>query len=155
MIIHMLNRMALKQIQAWYLGFMMMWIVEEVEVEVVVMLQDGHGRKMETGCVQIQGLWFDNARPAGAGGTGAVGGRGRGHGGGDTGERACHVGGSMGLFGSNDWPCPMCGNINWAKCMKCNICNTNKSGHSECGVRGGCAGGYKELDEEEIEETRR
>nr|XP_018685735.1 PREDICTED: uncharacterized protein LOC103996489 isoform X2 [Musa acuminata subsp. malaccensis] len=107
MIIHMLNRMALKQIQAWYLGFMMMWIVEEVEVEVVVMLQDGHGRKMETGCVQIQGLWFDNARPAGAGGTGAVGGRGRGHGGGDTGERACHVGGSMGLFGSNDWPCPM------------------------------------------------
>ncbi|XP_064979431.1 transcription initiation factor TFIID subunit 15-like [Musa acuminata AAA Group] len=91
------------------------------------MLQDSHGRKMETGCVQIQGLWYDNARPAGAGGTGAVGGRGRGRGGGDTGERARHVGGSMGLFGSNEWPCPI----------------------------GGCAGGYKELDEEEIEETRR
>ncbi|CAD5165532.1 unnamed protein product [Musa acuminata subsp. malaccensis] len=30
--------------------------------------------------------------------------------------------------------CHTCGNINWAKCMKCNICNTNKSGHSECGV---------------------
>ncbi|PPD90754.1 hypothetical protein GOBAR_DD12299 [Gossypium barbadense] len=60
-----------------------------------------------------------------------------------------------GLFGPNDWPCPMCGNINWAKRMKCNICNTNKPGHNEGGVRGGRAGGYKELDEEEIEETRR
>ncbi|PPS08419.1 hypothetical protein GOBAR_AA12227 [Gossypium barbadense] len=48
-----------------------------------------------------------------------------------------------------------CGNINWAKRMKCNICNTNKPGHNEGGVRGGRAGGYKELDEEEIEETRR
>ncbi|PPD90756.1 hypothetical protein GOBAR_DD12301 [Gossypium barbadense] len=48
-----------------------------------------------------------------------------------------------------------CGNINWAKHMKCNICNTNKPGHNEGGVRGGRAGGYKELDEEEIEETRR
>ncbi|TYH77082.1 hypothetical protein ES332_D04G129100v1, partial [Gossypium tomentosum] len=40
-----------------------------------------------------------------------------------------------GLFGPNDWPCPMCGNINWAKRMKCNICNTNKPGHNEGGVR--------------------
>lgn len=48
-----------------------------------------------------------------------------------------------------------CGNINWAKRMKCNVCNTNKPGHNEGGVRGGRAGGYKELDEEEIEETRR
>ncbi|KAB2021137.1 hypothetical protein ES319_D07G119200v1 [Gossypium barbadense] len=29
----------------------------------------------------------------------------------------------------------MCGNINWAKRMKCNICNTNKPGHNEGGVR--------------------
>lgn len=28
-----------------------------------------------------------------------------------------------------------CGNINWAKRMKCNICNTNKPGHNEAGVR--------------------
>ncbi|CAL9187166.1 unnamed protein product [Musa hybrid cultivar] len=56
-----------------------------------------------------------------------------------------------------DWMCPntRCGNINWAKRTKCNICNTNKPGHNEGGVRGGRAGGYKELDEEEIEETRR
>eukprot|EP00268_Persea_americana_P007410 TRINITY_DN1274_c0_g1_i7.p2 TRINITY_DN1274_c0_g1~~TRINITY_DN1274_c0_g1_i7.p2 ORF type:complete len:178 (+),score=55.46 TRINITY_DN1274_c0_g1_i7:972-1505(+) len=49
----------------------------------------------------------------------------------------------------------MCANINWAKRTKCNICNTNKPGHNEGGVRGGRAGGYKELDEEEIEETKR
>ena len=28
-----------------------------------------------------------------------------------------------------------CGNINWAKRTKCNICNTNKPGHNEGGVR--------------------
>ncbi|KVH95755.1 Nucleotide-binding, alpha-beta plait, partial [Cynara cardunculus var. scolymus] len=56
-----------------------------------------------------------------------------------------------------DWMCPntRCGNINWAKRLKCNICNTNKPGVSEGGVRGGRAGGYKELDEEELEETKR
>ncbi|KAM0936769.1 putative RNA recognition motif domain, Zinc finger, RanBP2-type, RNA-binding domain superfamily [Dioscorea sansibarensis] len=97
------------------------------------------------------------ARPAGAGGMGAGGGgRGRGRGGGDAGGRGRPpVGGPTGLFGPNDWSCPMCGNINWAKRTKCNICNTNKPGHNEGGVRGGRAGGYKELDEEEIEETKR
>ncbi|KAJ7954514.1 transcription initiation factor TFIID subunit 15 [Quillaja saponaria] len=87
------------------------------------------------------------------------------------------VGGSTGgLFGPNDWPCPMCANINWAKRNKCNICNTNKPGLSEGGVsapwlvfsflvclsilwclwrRGGRAGGYKEFDEEELKETKR
>ncbi|MFS7989044.1 hypothetical protein Hanom_Chr11g01042101 [Helianthus anomalus] len=35
------------------------------------------------------------------------------------------------------------------------FCNTNKPGVSEGGVRGGRAGGYKELDEEELEETKR
>eukprot|EP00252_Welwitschia_mirabilis_P027144 TRINITY_DN9215_c0_g1_i2.p1 TRINITY_DN9215_c0_g1~~TRINITY_DN9215_c0_g1_i2.p1 ORF type:complete len:457 (-),score=129.99 TRINITY_DN9215_c0_g1_i2:123-1493(-) len=95
------------------------------------------------------------ARPAGSAGSGgASGGRGRGRGNIDSG-RGRGVGGPPGLFGPNDWPCPMCGNINWAKRTKCNVCNTNKPGHSEGGVRGGRAGGYKELDEEEIEETRR
>ncbi|WZZ28847.1 hypothetical protein YC2023_012248 [Brassica napus] len=52
-----------------------------------------------------------------------------------------------------------CGNVNWAKRLKCNICNTNKPGQNECGVRydsmGGRGGGYKELDEQELEETKR
>ncbi|KAF3661033.1 transcription initiation factor TFIID subunit 15 isoform X1 [Capsicum chacoense] len=96
------------------------------------------------------------ARPAGAGGGGAgASGRGRGRGSQDPGAPARAVGGPPGLFGPNDWSCPMCANINWAKRNKCNICNTNKPGHNEGGVRGGRAGGYKELDEEEIEETRR
>ncbi|KAG8376825.1 hypothetical protein BUALT_Bualt09G0104100 [Buddleja alternifolia] len=98
------------------------------------------------------------ARPAGASGGGAAagGGRGRGRGGHDLGGPTRSVGASGGgLFGPNDWTCPMCGNINWAKRLKCNICNTNKPGTSEGGVRGGRGGGYKELDEEEIEETKR
>ncbi|XP_057456618.1 transcription initiation factor TFIID subunit 15 [Lotus japonicus] len=94
-----------------------------------------------------------SARPAGAAGAGGGGGRGKGRAGQEAGGIGRPAGG--GLFGPNDWPCPMCGNINWAKRMKCNICNTNKPGHNEGGVRGGRAGGYKELDEEEIEETKR
>lgn len=96
-----------------------------------------------------------SARPAGAsgGGMGAAG-RGRGRGSNESPNHARQAG-TSGLFGPNDWPCPMCGNINWAKRTKCNICNTNKPGHSEGGVRGGRGGGYKELDEEEIEETKR
>ncbi|CAA0837796.1 Transcription initiation factor TFIID subunit 15 [Striga hermonthica] len=97
------------------------------------------------------------ARPSGAAGGGASGGgRGRGRGGLDSGGGARGAGpAGGGLFGPNDWPCPMCGNINWAKRTKCNICNTNKPGVSEGGVRGGRGGGYKELDEEELEETKR
>nr|GMD65497.1 transcription initiation factor TFIID subunit 15 [Ipomoea batatas] len=96
------------------------------------------------------------ARPVGvSGGSAGAGGRGRGRGNNDPGAPGRAVGGPPGLFGPNDWPCPMCGNINWAKRLKCNICNTNKPGHNEGGVRGGRGGGYKELDEEELEETKR
>lgn len=94
------------------------------------------------------------ARPSGSAGAGGGGGRGRGRGSGESG-RGRGVAGPPGLFGPNDWPCPMCGNVNWAKRTKCNVCNTNKPGHNEGGVRGGRAGGYKELDEAELEETKR
>lgn len=99
------------------------------------------------------------ARPAGTvlaigGGTGC--GRSRGRGSGDLGCRSGRgPGGPPGLFGPNDWNCPMCGNVNWAKRTKCNICNTTKPGYNEGGAREGRAGGYKELDEAEIEETKR
>ncbi|ESW03668.1 hypothetical protein PHAVU_011G032100 [Phaseolus vulgaris] len=95
------------------------------------------------------------ARPAGAAGISGAGGRGKGRAAGQESGGAGRPAAGGGLFGPNDWPCPMCGNINWAKRTKCNICNTNKPGHNEGGVRGGRGGGYKELDEEEIEETRR
>jgi len=55
-----------------------------------------------------------SARPAGVGGAGGGGGgRGRGHGSADArgsnraGAAAAVVGGPPGLFGPNDWPCPM------------------------------------------------
>lgn len=96
------------------------------------------------------------ARPSGvSGGGGGGAGRGRGRGATEAAGLTRVATGPTGLFGPNDWPCPMCGNINWAKRTKCNICNTNKPGVSEGGVRGGRAGGYKELDEEELEETKR
>ncbi|XP_058097961.1 transcription initiation factor TFIID subunit 15-like isoform X2 [Magnolia sinica] len=126
--------------------------------------QDGDWLCPNTSCANVNFAFrgvcnrCGTARPAGASGTGAgSGGRGRGRSNNDSGGRgrAAAAGGPTGLFGPNDWPCPMCGNINWAKRTKCNICNTNKPGHNEGGVRGGRAGGYKELDEEEIEETRR
>ncbi|KAL8100525.1 hypothetical protein AgCh_032688 [Apium graveolens] len=107
-------------------------------------VQQRLGNKMETGCARIQGS-------GGAGG----GGRGRGRSSEPGGPGRGGVAAPTGIFGPNDWSCPMCGNINWAKRNKCNICNTNKPGTNEGGVRGGRAGGYKELDEEEIEETRR
>ncbi|KAL8208171.1 hypothetical protein R6Q57_007583 [Mikania cordata] len=124
--------------------------------------QDGDWMCPNTSCTNVNFAFrgvcnrCGTARPAGAGGGGAGGGgRGRGRGGSDMGGGRGGVGGSTGLFGPNDWSCPMCANINWAKRLKCNICNTNKPGVSEGGVRGGRAGGYKELDEEELEETKR
>ncbi|GAA0183547.1 RNA splicing factor [Lithospermum erythrorhizon] len=122
--------------------------------------QDGDWACPNTSCSNVNFAFrgvcnrCGSARPAGvsSGGAGSAG-RGRGRGGPDAGGPARAAVG--GLFGPNDWACPMCGNINWAKRNKCNICNTNKPGHNEAGERGGRAGGYKELDEEEIEETRR
>lgn len=123
--------------------------------------QDGDWACPNTSCSNVNFAFrgvcnrCGTARPIGVSGTGGGGGgRGRGRGGQDP-APGRSVGGPTGLFGPNDWPCPMCANINWAKRNKCNICNTNKPGTNEGGVRGGRGGGYKELDEEEIEETRR
>ncbi|KAL3628156.1 TATA-binding protein-associated factor 2N [Castilleja foliolosa] len=129
--------------------------------------QDGDWMCSNTSCGNVNFAFrgvcnrCGTARPAGAGGGAGGGGRGRGRGGLDSGGPTRAVAGAGagaaggGLFGPNDWSCPMCGNINWAKRLKCNICNTNKPGTSEGGVRGGRGGGYKELDEEELEETKR
>ncbi|XP_068640067.1 transcription initiation factor TFIID subunit 15-like isoform X1 [Aristolochia californica] len=125
--------------------------------------QDGDWSCPNTSCSNVNFAFrgvcnrCGTARPTGAsGGGGGSAGRGKGRGGGDSGGHGRPpAGGPTGLFGPNDWSCPMCGNINWAKRTKCNICNTNKPGHNEGGVRGGRAGGYKELDEEELEETKR
>lgn len=48
-----------------------------------------------------------SARPVGASGGSGAGGRGRGRGGNDGGGPGRGVGGPTGLFGPNDWPCPM------------------------------------------------
>ncbi|GJP54198.1 hypothetical protein CLOM_g13294 [Closterium sp. NIES-68] len=80
-------------------------------------------------------------RPAGGGGGAGAGGAGMGRGGGrggrggDSGRGGRGFGGPPGLFGPMDWPCPMCGNMNWAKRAKCNICNTSRPGTSEGGAR--------------------
>ncbi|XP_044491446.1 transcription initiation factor TFIID subunit 15-like [Mangifera indica] len=124
--------------------------------------QEGDWMCLNTSCSNVNFAFrgvcnrCGTARPAGISGGGTrIGGRGRGCGGVESGSHGRQIGVSTGLFGPSDWPCPMCGNINWAKRTKCNICNTNKPGHNEGGVRGGRGGGYKELDEEELEETKR
>ncbi|GKA31093.1 transcription initiation factor TFIID subunit 15 [Tanacetum coccineum] len=119
--------------------------------------QDGDWMCPNTSCTNVNFAFrgvcnrCGSARPAGASGGGG-GGRGRGRGGPDAGGGRGAAGGPTGLFGPNDWSCPMCANINWAKRLKCNICNTTNLVLVK-GV-GGHAGGYKELDEEELEEQR-
>jgi len=125
--------------------------------------QDGDWMCPNTSCTNVNFAFrgvcnrCGTARPAGASGGSMGAGRGRGRGGGaDGGAPGKQPSGApTGLFGPNDWACPMCGNVNWAKRLKCNICNTNKPGQNEGGVRGGRGGGYKELDEQELEETKR
>ncbi|XP_057527679.1 transcription initiation factor TFIID subunit 15 isoform X1 [Amaranthus tricolor] len=123
--------------------------------------QDGDWMCPNTSCSNVNFAFrgvcnrCGTARPAGISSGAGGGGRGRGRGAADATGPGRAPAGPTGLFGPNDWPCPMCGNINWAKRNKCNVCNTNKPGQNEGGVRGGRAGGYKELDEEELEETKR
>ncbi|XP_045158577.2 zinc finger Ran-binding domain-containing protein 2-like [Mercenaria mercenaria] len=52
---------------------------------------------------------------------------------------------SKGLFSADDWQCKTCGNVNWARRMTCNMCNTPKYGKQE--QRTGFGGGYMERDE--------
>ncbi|KAI3843459.1 hypothetical protein MKW98_000645 [Papaver atlanticum] len=59
------------------------------------------------------------------------------------------------IFGAYDWACSSCGYINMAKRTKCIICSADELDDNEGGVRGGRFRGYRELDEEEIKETRR
>lgn len=52
---------------------------------------------------------------------------------------------SKGLFSADDWQCKSCGNVNWARRMTCNMCNSPKYGKQE--QRTGFGGGYMERDE--------
>jgi hypothetical protein len=61
--------------------------------------------------------------------------------------------GPAALFAPDDWACPSCGNMNWARRSKCNMCQTSKPGTMDM-RREGNAGGFKELDESELEAAK-
>ncbi|KAL3147279.1 hypothetical protein ABBQ32_002769 [Trebouxia sp. C0010 RCD-2024] len=90
----------------------------------------------------------DTPKPPGAGG-GGFGGGGRGGG-----RPQAAPQGPAGLFSPEDWTCPGCANRNWARRNTCNQCNTPKPGTVDTN-REGTGGGFKELDDAELEESRR
>jgi len=49
---------------------------------------------------------------------------------------------SKGLFSADDWECPKCGNVNWARRSTCNLCHAQKCGEIE--ERTGYGGGYND-----------
>ncbi|WZZ47420.1 hypothetical protein YC2023_043679 [Brassica napus] len=170
--------------------------------------QDGDWMCPNTSCTNVNFAFrgvcnrCGTARPAGAsGGSMGGGGRGRGRGGGADGGPPGKGASTVESLHSDE-RMERCGNVNWAKRLKCNVCNTNKPGQNEGGVReflfffrdglidnckiehsilfcnltecflchcvqyekaaaaskcflGGRGGGYKELDEQELEETKR
>ncbi|ESR50735.1 hypothetical protein CICLE_v10031922mg [Citrus x clementina] len=96
--------------------------------------QDGDWMCPNTSCSNVNFAFrgvcnrCGTARPVGGPGAGGrAGGRGRGRAGNESGSQGRQIGAATGLFGPNDWSCPI----------------------------GGRGGGYKELDEEELEETKR
>lgn len=54
---------------------------------------------------------------------------------------------SRGIFSADDWQCGKCGNVNWSKRAKCNMCNAPKFGDNE--ERTGLGGGYNDRDKVE------
>lgn len=47
-----------------------------------------------------------------------------------------------GMFAADDWTCPGCGNVNWARRPSCNKCSTSKPGTVDTN-REGHGGGFK------------
>lgn len=81
----------------------------------------------------------------GRGGRGDGGGRGRGGGGRGGGEERADFRGPPGLFKAGDWTCPSCGNVNWERRDRCNMCQTSKPQLAGAGeVRDGIGGGFME-----------